>query len=55
MCGNTAETAFQGRGDLLCSLTPMLGTKGQNSSAEKGQSRPRVDDQSDAVGEPACE
>lgn len=48
-------TAFQGRGDLLCPLTPTLGTQGQNSSAEKGQGRPGVDDQSDAVGEPACE
>lgn len=42
-------TAFQGRGDLLCSLAPMLGTKGQNSSAEKGQGRPGMDDQSEAV------
>lgn len=46
-------TAFQGRDDLLCSLTPMLGTKRQNSRAEKSRSRLGMDDQSVAAGKPA--
>lgn len=46
-------TAFQGRGDLLFSLTPMLDTERQNSRAEKGRSRPGMDDQSEAAGKPA--
>lgn len=53
LSGNSSDciSVISGRGDLLCSVTPTLGTKGQNFSAERGQVRPGVGDQSDAVGE----